>query len=130
VPPERRRTIGEAKAHFAECIREAEAGRVTVLTRHGRPVAKLGPIKPSQREEDARASHEEDAEPATSGASWPASLFGSVDARRAALHRHLVEEIWPRIPKKLLGRGVSKRELEEILGYGSSVEPASGTGEP
>ncbi|MEA2162399.1 MAG: antitoxin VapB [Thermoanaerobaculia bacterium] len=30
----------------------------------------------------------------------------------------LEKEIWPNIPKKQLGRGVTKRERERILGYG------------
>lgn len=123
---ERRRTIGEAKAHFAECIRDAEAGRSTVLTRHGRPVAKLGPIEPARRKAGP-SSPEEVAEPATPYEMAPAAAFQSVAARRVALHRHLVEEIWPHIPKKLLGRGVTKAELEEILGYASSVDPTTGT---
>lgn len=30
----------------------------------------------------------------------------------------LEKEIWPNIPRKLLGRRVTKRERERILGYG------------
>ena len=30
----------------------------------------------------------------------------------------LEREIWPNIPRKLLGRRVTKREREQILGYG------------
>lgn len=30
----------------------------------------------------------------------------------------LEKEVWPKIPRKLLGRGVTKKEREEILGYG------------
>lgn len=33
--------IADAKAHFAELIRKAEAGEAVVITRHGRPVAEL-----------------------------------------------------------------------------------------
>lgn len=33
--------IADAKAHFAELIRKAEAGEAIVITRHGRPVAEL-----------------------------------------------------------------------------------------
>jgi antitoxin (DNA-binding transcriptional repressor) of toxin-antitoxin stability system len=36
-------TIAEAKAHFADLIRRAEAGERISLTRHGRPVAEIGP---------------------------------------------------------------------------------------
>ena len=36
-------TVAEAKARLAEFIRRAEGGEEIVLTRHGRPVARLGP---------------------------------------------------------------------------------------
>lgn len=32
--------------------------------------------------------------------------------------RYLEEEVWPRVPQDRLGRRLSKREREEILGYG------------
>lgn len=32
--------------------------------------------------------------------------------------RYLEEEVWPRIPAELREKGVSKKEREEILGYG------------
>ena len=32
--------------------------------------------------------------------------------------RFLEEEVWPQIPPELLGKGISKEEEEEILGYG------------
>ena len=38
------RTIVDAKAHFAECVRQAEQGEAIVLTRHGRSVAAIVPI--------------------------------------------------------------------------------------
>jgi prevent-host-death family protein len=34
-------SAAEAKAHFADCLRKAEAGETTVITRHGRAVAAL-----------------------------------------------------------------------------------------
>jgi antitoxin VapB len=34
------------------------------------------------------------------------------------LRRLLEEEIWPSIPKSVLGKKVSKKEKERILGYG------------
>jgi prevent-host-death family protein len=40
-------TIADAKAHFADLIRRAEAGERITLTRHGRPVAVLGPAPAS-----------------------------------------------------------------------------------
>jgi len=36
----------------------------------------------------------------------------------ASFLRFLEEEIWPAVPKEELGRRLSKREREEILGYG------------
>ena len=38
------RTVVDAKAHFAQCVREAEQGEAVVLTRHGRSVAAIVPI--------------------------------------------------------------------------------------
>jgi len=117
----RRRTIGDAKAHFAECIREAEAGRSIVLTRHGRAVASLEPIREPPLREAEGHQPAEVAEPVTPHTATSPSSFQSPAARRAALRRRLVEEIWPRIPKELLGRGVTKPEREEILGYSRST---------
>lgn len=39
-------------------------------------------------------------------------------ARVSALMNFLEREIWPQIPASQLGRGISKQEREEILGYG------------
>ncbi len=39
-------TVSEAKAHFAELLKRAEAGERIVVTRHGKPVACLEGIKP------------------------------------------------------------------------------------
>ena len=36
-----KRSIADAKAHFAECLRRAEQGDSIVLTRHGKAVAAL-----------------------------------------------------------------------------------------
>lgn len=36
----------------------------------------------------------------------------------AALRRFLAEEVWPQVPARVLGRRVSRRERESILGYG------------
>jgi antitoxin VapB len=82
------------------------------------------PARDSNVEETRDDLSEEVAEPATTYASAVPPAFRSPAARRAALRRDLVEQIWPRIPKRLLGRGVSKEEREEILGYGG----ASGIG--
>lgn len=98
-----------------------------VITRHGRPVARLEPMpEESPREAERRAAEEVAspggvAEPATPYAVTPV-VFETPAARRAALHRRLVDEIWSRIPSDLLGRGVTKQEREEILGYASDGE--------
>lgn len=46
------------------------------------------------------------------------SLRGTKRHRREDLLRLLEEEIWPSIPPKLLGKKLSRREKERILGYG------------
>jgi antitoxin (DNA-binding transcriptional repressor) of toxin-antitoxin stability system len=122
--PTRTRTIADVKAHFAECVRDAEAGRVTIVTRHGRAVARLEPSSRAQRDMD-RSSADEVAEPTPSYPARPPRVPHSREARRAALHALLVEEIWPRVPKELLGKGVSKREREEILGYDETTGVSS-----
>jgi antitoxin VapB len=38
--------------------------------------------------------------------------------RRAQLARFMQAEIWPKIPKSLLGRKMSRKEEAKILGYG------------
>ncbi len=40
------------------------------------------------------------------------------ERRHAALMSFLENEVWPNIPPELLGKGISKAEREEILGYG------------
>ena len=42
----------------------------------------------------------------------------SVAERRRRVLRLLETRIWPSIPKKHLGRRISRREKEDILGYG------------
>ncbi|HYU26621.1 MAG TPA: type II toxin-antitoxin system VapB family antitoxin [Thermoanaerobaculia bacterium] len=45
--------------------------------------------------------------------------MGPTGRRRLAQALDFLErEIWPNIPRKLLGRRVTKRERERILGYG------------
>lgn len=39
--------------------------------------------------------------------------------RQAEVMRFLEREVWPRIPRRLLGRGVVANEQARILGYGS-----------
>lgn len=38
--------------------------------------------------------------------------------RRAEVMRYLEREVWPKVASELLGRGLTKEEQEEILGYG------------
>jgi antitoxin VapB len=38
--------------------------------------------------------------------------------REASLLRYLEREVWPRVPKQALGRRVTRREEDRILGYG------------
>ncbi len=38
--------------------------------------------------------------------------------RGKALRRFLAEEVWPQVPPRALGRRVTRREREAILGYG------------
>jgi antitoxin VapB len=38
--------------------------------------------------------------------------------RKKELYRLLEHEIWPRIPRSVLGKRLSRREKEKILGYG------------
>ena len=37
-------TLRDANQHFARCVREVEAGAEFVITRNGRPVARLVPV--------------------------------------------------------------------------------------
>jgi antitoxin VapB len=38
--------------------------------------------------------------------------------REATLLRYLEREVWPRVPKRVLGQGLTRREEDRILGYG------------
>ncbi len=38
--------------------------------------------------------------------------------RRVEVMRYLEREVWPKVPPELLGRGLTKEEQDEILGYG------------
>lgn len=46
------------------------------------------------------------------------SLQGVGEDRGERLRRYLEEEVWPHVPPDVLGKGISKAEREEILGYG------------
>jgi antitoxin VapB len=38
--------------------------------------------------------------------------------RAEELRRFLAQDVWPRIPRKMLGKRITRREREAILGYG------------
>jgi prevent-host-death family protein len=46
----------EAKAQFAALLEEVAAGGVVVITRHGRPIARLAQAGPEDRSEAHRAA--------------------------------------------------------------------------
>lgn len=48
------------------------------------------------------------------------ALGHSGRGRMAQALDFLEREIWPNVPRKLLGRPVTKKEREKILGYGRS----------
>jgi prevent-host-death family protein len=40
----------EAKTHLPRLLRAAERGETVIITRHGKPVAQLGPVEDQRRE--------------------------------------------------------------------------------
>jgi prevent-host-death family protein len=46
-------TAYEAKTHLPRLLRAAERGETVIITRHGRPVAQLGPVEDRGREDTA-----------------------------------------------------------------------------
>jgi len=49
----------EAKAHFSELLARAEAGETITIRRHGRPVARLVPVKQPLSPEARMKAHAE-----------------------------------------------------------------------
>jgi prevent-host-death family protein len=49
-------SVADAKAHFADCLREAERGEPVVITRHGKRVAALVPASELKALERLRAA--------------------------------------------------------------------------
>jgi antitoxin VapB len=45
-------------------------------------------------------------------------LAPSAREREARLQRVLEREVWPKVTRRVLGKPVSTREIEDILGYG------------
>ena len=118
------RSIGDAKAHFAECVRSVEKGETVVLTRHGRPVARLVPLETRVDDTErisssARRSQVSEVRESVVEYEGRADSSGyKTEARRKILQRLFEEEIWPQIPRDLIGKGPSKRQREQILGIG------------
>ncbi len=109
--------IAEVKARFAEYVRRAERGESIVLTRHGRRVARLGPVRSPGLAGTASEVRELGGTYTTPERQTPGRA--SSESRRKALRRVLERDIWPRVPEDQLGRGPDRKEREEILGYGS-----------
>ncbi len=74
------RSIVDAKAHFSECVRQAESGEPVVLTRHGRRVVALVPMDLFEEVERLRA-----AGPAGGLASLAGGWEGSEEVAEKAL---------------------------------------------
>jgi prevent-host-death family protein len=49
-------SVAEAKAHFSECVREAEDGAPVLVTRHGRAVVAIVPVEDLEALERLRSS--------------------------------------------------------------------------
>ena len=47
-------TAYEAKTHLPRLLRAAERGETVIITRHGKPVAQLGPVAGPQRAKRSR----------------------------------------------------------------------------
>jgi prevent-host-death family protein len=121
-----RLSIARAKARFAEAVRRAEGGDMLILTRHGRPVARLAPLGPDPTAVPAGPGdvHPEEIreagsgyESAGAGAAAPLSA-GRTEQRREALERVLAGSVWPRVPEDQLGHAPDRSERDEILGHG------------
>ena len=46
-------TAYEAKTHLPRLLRAAERGETVIITRHGKPVAQIGPVHQERREDAA-----------------------------------------------------------------------------
>lgn len=116
------RSLGDAKAHFAECVREVEKGQTVVLTRHGRAVARLVPIAGSENDIDRlpnanrQRSASEIREAQADYETRATPVVADAKARLEVIRRLLENEIWPQIPPEMIGQAPTKKEREEILG--------------
>ena len=116
------RSLGDAKAHFAECVREVENGRTVVLTRHGRPVARFVPVAGLDEDGDWLSNRDrphdagEIREHLVEYETHATPVVWDAQARRESLQRLLEDEIWPLIPPEMIGWSPTRKEREEILG--------------
>lgn len=46
------------------------------------------------------------------------ALAGTIEGKAARYLAYLSKEVWPKIPKRLRGKPVSRAERERILGFG------------
>jgi prevent-host-death family protein len=50
--------LAHAKAHLSELVDRVESGEAVVITRRGRPVARIGPVEPPKRPIDFESLEE------------------------------------------------------------------------
>jgi prevent-host-death family protein len=86
----RRFTVAEAKARFAECLRDAEEGRSVIITRHGKKVAAVVSVIDFEQMERLRAAGPE-AGLASLAGGWKGSdeLFDAVARSRRTAGRRV-----------------------------------------
>ena len=82
MPMTRTITLRDANQSFARCVRAAEAGEELVITRNGRPVARLVPVAGEAALSPRRAAALERIR-ARMAEGWP---IGAGQLDRAALH--------------------------------------------
>ena len=51
-------SIAEAKGQFSQVVDRAEAGEETIITRHGKPVARVAPLVTDQDRDRAKKAFE------------------------------------------------------------------------
>lgn len=77
----KRLAVAEAKARFAECLRDAEEGRSVLISRHGKPVAAMVSVSDFEQIGRLRA-----AGPEAGLASLAGGWKGSDDLVESVLH--------------------------------------------
>ncbi|NNM73443.1 type II toxin-antitoxin system Phd/YefM family antitoxin [Enterovirga aerilata] len=53
----REATVHEAKTHLSRLLAEVEAGGTVIITRRGKPVARLGPVEPTRHRAKGSMKH-------------------------------------------------------------------------